>query len=98
MRRCAVRDVLTIRRWDGGNGGEWIVFEKRHVQGERKDKALSLLTSFRSYLHYHLKCSKAYMHSRMRARTGTCNRLSPHPFRSRGNDRAPVKRLMGFVW
>ena len=29
---------------------------------------ISHIQLFRDYLHYHIKCSKAYMHSRMRAR------------------------------
>jgi actin related protein 2/3 complex subunit 2 len=35
----------------------------------------------RNYLHYHLKCSKAYMHQRMRAKTNdflkVLNRAKP---------------------
>lgn len=37
----------------------------------------------RNYLHYHLKCSKAYMHQRMRAKTNdflkVLNRAKPEP-------------------
>lgn len=40
--------------------------EERHIQGTRKDAAMTLLTGFRSYLHYHMKCSKTYLHMRMR--------------------------------
>lgn len=36
---------------------------------------------FRDYLHYHIKCSKAYMHSRMRTRVAeflkVLNRAKP---------------------
>jgi actin related protein 2/3 complex subunit 2 len=42
--------------------------EERHVSGNGKDKAITLLTGFRSYLHYHIKCSKTYLHMRMRKR------------------------------
>lgn len=41
-------------------------FEERHVQGNLKSVAITLLTGFRSYLHYHIKCSKTYLHMRMR--------------------------------
>eukprot|EP01041_Mallomonas_annulata_P009037 gene9037-18716_t len=41
-------------------------FEERHVTGARKDHAVTLLTGFRTYLHYHIKCSKTYLHIRMR--------------------------------
>ena len=42
--------------------------EHRHLTGEGKDKAITLLTGFRNYLHYHIKCSKTYLHMRMRKR------------------------------
>jgi actin related protein 2/3 complex subunit 2 len=42
--------------------------EERHIQGNRCDSAVSLLASFRPYLHYHIKCSKTYLHMRMRKR------------------------------
>jgi len=32
------------------------------------EATISHIQLFRDYLHYHIKCSKAYMHSRMRAR------------------------------
>ena len=31
-------------------------------------KAVDMLFSLRSYLHYHIKCCKGYMHTRMRYR------------------------------
>lgn len=40
----------------------------RHWEGKRRGNTISLLQTFRDYLHYHIKCSKAYMHTRMRAR------------------------------
>lgn len=42
--------------------------EERHVQGARLNTAVTLLTGFRSYLLYHIKCSKTYLHMRMRKR------------------------------
>lgn len=42
--------------------------EERHVQGARAATAITLLTGFRNYLHYHIKCSKTYLHMRMRKR------------------------------
>lgn len=41
----------------------------RHLEAKSKDKSIDLIHTFRDYLHYHIKCSKAYLHSRMRART-----------------------------
>lgn len=53
-----------------GDGAGFISFalEQRHVKGKAKDKAITLLTGFRNYLHYHIKCSKTYLHMRMRKR------------------------------
>ncbi|XP_071811785.1 actin-related protein 2/3 complex subunit 2-like [Apostichopus japonicus] len=45
------------------------VLEPRHINDELKDNTINLIHTFRDYLHYHIKCSKAYIHSRMRART-----------------------------
>eukprot|EP01037_Dinobryon_pediforme_P023929 gene23929-25533_t len=42
--------------------------EERHLTGSNKEKAITLLTGFRNYLHYHIKCSKTYLHMRMRKR------------------------------
>lgn len=40
--------------------------EGRHVEGARKESAINLLSGFRTYLHYHIKCTKTYLHMRMR--------------------------------
>ncbi|XP_014250263.1 probable actin-related protein 2/3 complex subunit 2 [Cimex lectularius] len=41
----------------------------RHTNPQRRDNTINLIHMFRDYLHYHIKCSKAYIHSRMRAKT-----------------------------
>jgi len=41
---------------------------KSHVDKDKKDKAVGVLQSFRTYLQYHIKCSKSFFHSRMRLR------------------------------
>lgn len=44
--------------------------ERQHiVSGAGRDRAIDQLLMFRNYLDYHIKCSKAYMHSRMRFKT-----------------------------
>lgn len=43
------------------------IFEP-HVNGEKKEKLISMLLMLRSYLHYHIKASKAQLHERMRNR------------------------------
>lgn len=41
----------------------------RHTNRDARDNTIDLIHTFRNYLHYHIKCSKAYMHSRQRAKT-----------------------------
>ena len=42
------------------------VLHPQHMK--RRASTISNLQIFRNYLHYHIKCSKAYMHTRMRSR------------------------------
>lgn len=55
----------------------------RHTNKQAKDNTINLIHMFRDYLHYHIKCSKAYIHSRMRAKTSdflkVLNRARPEP-------------------
>jgi len=44
---------------------------KGHVAGARAQQTVDILQMFRNYLHYHIKCSKAFMHTRMRNRVNT---------------------------
>lgn len=41
----------------------------RHLTPQRRDDVVSHIQTFRDYFHYHIKASKAYIHSRMRRRT-----------------------------
>jgi len=41
----------------------------RHTNRAARQNTIHLIHMFRDYLHYHIKCSKAYIHSRMRAKT-----------------------------
>jgi len=45
----------------------FVLFD-RHYTGAAKQKAASILPSFRNYLHYHIKCAKSHLHTRMRTR------------------------------
>lgn len=55
----------------------------RHTCPEARDNTINLIHTLRDYLHYHIKCSKAYIHSRMRAKTTdflkVLNRARPEP-------------------
>lgn len=46
----------------------FVLFPRHLVKGDRRDNCISHIQFFRNYFHYHIKCSKAYMHSRMRFR------------------------------
>ena len=41
----------------------------RHLVPQRREEVISHIQTFRDYFHYHIKASKAYIHSRMRRRT-----------------------------
>jgi actin related protein 2/3 complex subunit 2 len=41
---------------------------KSHLANNRKDQIVAVLQSFRNFVQYHIKCSKSFFHSRMRAR------------------------------
>lgn len=46
----------------------FVLFPRHFQTPELQFSTVSQLTLFRNYFHYHIKCSKAYMHSRMRFR------------------------------
>lgn len=55
-----------------------VVLFPRHLTAQRRDEVISHIQTFRDYFHYHIKASKAFIHSRMRKRTadflqGMCN-------------------------
>ena len=41
----------------------------RHLTAQRRADVISHIQTFRDYFHYHIKASKAFIHSRMRKRT-----------------------------
>lgn len=55
----------------------------RHTSASARENTINLIHTLRNYLHYHIKCSKAYIHSRMRAKTTEflkiLNRARPEP-------------------
>ncbi|KAI9270397.1 Arp2/3 complex, 34 kd subunit p34-Arc-domain-containing protein, partial [Phascolomyces articulosus] len=46
----------------------FVLFPQHFTKGDVREETISRIQIFRDYLHYHIKCSKAYMHTRMRAR------------------------------
>ena len=57
---------------NGANGG-YVSFtlERRHVENGRLESAVWSTICFPAYASRHIKCSKAFFHSRMRRRTDT---------------------------
>jgi len=45
-----------------------VLFPRHFANPSQALQTISRIQLFRDYLHYHIKCSKAYMHSRMRYR------------------------------
>lgn len=62
----------------------FVLFPRHYATPSQIDHLLDTLPSFRDYLHYHIKCSKAYLHQRMRAKTADflkiLNRAKPENF------------------
>jgi actin related protein 2/3 complex subunit 2 len=56
---------------DASQGFVSFVLFKNHLDAKNRDKTINNIQTFRNYLHYHIKCSKAYMHERMRKRVDT---------------------------
>jgi actin related protein 2/3 complex subunit 2 len=53
---------------DGSQGYVSFVLFAPHLTGTKKEKTVDNILTFRNYLHYHIKCSKAFLHTRMRNR------------------------------
>lgn len=64
------RELLEAGARTGNNIGyiTFVLFAQ-HTCKANRDNTINLIHTFRDYLHYHIKCSKAYIHSRMRSKT-----------------------------
>jgi len=53
-----------------GEGVSYLTFVlyDRHWKGNKMETTAFNVVTFRNYLHYHLKCCKSYLHTRMRTR------------------------------
>ncbi|KAI1283799.1 Actin-related protein 2/3 complex subunit 2 [Halotydeus destructor] len=64
------RELQNTNARTGDNiGYVTFVLFPRHTNKKARENTINLIHIFRDYLHYHIKCSKAYIHSRMRAKT-----------------------------
>ncbi|KAI5295031.1 hypothetical protein KEM52_002556 [Ascosphaera acerosa] len=64
-----LQHIPGLRSGDKDMGYITFVLFPRHLTAERRDENISHIQTFRDYFHYHIKASKAYIHSRMRKRT-----------------------------
>jgi actin related protein 2/3 complex subunit 2 len=62
-----LKGVPGVRETDTHSFVTFVLF-KGHFAAKNVDKTINNLSTFRDYLHYHIKCSKALMHDRMRTR------------------------------
>uniref|UniRef100_A0A1I7XK16 Arp2/3 complex 34 kDa subunit n=1 Tax=Heterorhabditis bacteriophora TaxID=37862 RepID=A0A1I7XK16_HETBA len=77
---------LELRDQPGARVGDNVgyitfVLFPRHTNKKTRNNTIDLIHTFRDYLHYHIKCTKVYMHSRMRSKTSdflkVLNRAKP---------------------
>jgi len=68
---------------------------KSHLDGARKEKVINVLTTFRNYVQYHLKCSKSYFHSRMRARVVSLLKILNRAKVENADDKKEKKTMAG---
>ncbi|KAG7005862.1 actin-related protein 2/3 complex subunit 2 [Physcia stellaris] len=65
-----LQDVRGLSKSTNGEiGYVTFVLFPRHLTKQRRQETISHIQTFRDYFHYHIKASKAYIHSRMRRRT-----------------------------
>lgn len=62
-----LKGVKNLRVGEGQGFVSFVLFAP-HISGKKKDSTIDNIQTFRNYLQYHMKCSKAYMHTRMRNR------------------------------
>jgi len=60
-----LKGVKNLKVQDSNGFVSFVLFAP-HISGSKKEKSIDNIQTFRNYLHYHIKCSKAYMHTRMR--------------------------------
>lgn len=65
-----LQSVRGLRASDS-NGFVTFVLFQQHMAPAKREKTIDSIQTFRNYLHYHLKCSKAHIHARMRNRVRT---------------------------
>jgi len=65
-----LKGVRNLKVGDHQGYVSFVLFQP-HIAAAKREKTIDNIQTFRNYLHYHLKCSKAYLHTRMRNRVRT---------------------------
>jgi len=65
-----LKGVKNLRVGDAQGFVSFVLFQP-HIAAAKRDRTIDNIQTFRNYLHYHIKCSKAYLHTRMRNRVRT---------------------------
>jgi len=77
-----LKGVKGVKAGDNNGFVSFVLFA-HHISDKQRDSSIDLIQTFRDYLHYHIKCAKAYMHMRMRTRVDSLlqilNRARPPP-------------------
>ncbi|KAJ2785392.1 Arp complex subunit [Coemansia interrupta] len=63
-----IRHLQGLKQDESVGYVSFVLFPRHFADPEVREKTISQIQLFRDYLHYHIKCAKAYMHSRMRTR------------------------------
>jgi len=84
---------------DGNQGFVSFVLFKPHIDTKNRDKTINNIQTFRDYLHYHIKCAKGYLHTRMRNRVDSLlqvlNRAKAEPLEPREKKTISGKTFKG---
>jgi actin related protein 2/3 complex subunit 2 len=62
-----LKGVRNLRVGEGQGFVSFVLFAN-HINGPKKEKTIDNIQTFRNYLHYHIKCSKGFIHTRMRTK------------------------------
>lgn len=62
------RELEGVKGVQSGDSQGFVSFVLHPAHQAKRANTISTIQMFRNYLHYHIKCSKAYMHTRMRTR------------------------------
>jgi actin related protein 2/3 complex subunit 2 len=70
-----IRSVPGLRQTDDVGYVTFVLFPRHFNNPTVAAGTISHIQLFRDYLHYHIKCSKAYLHSRMRHRVSEFQKI-----------------------